>query len=248
MERASEAWADALTAVSKTQCEYFRKQYGAECTYIPTAAEAKSFVPPELLKTVGLKPHKYVLFAARLVPEKGAHHLIRAFRGTETNHTLVIAGEAPPGTGYEQHLRKLADGDTRIRFTGRVQGRLLEELFSNAMLFVQPSELEGLSIGLIEAMSYGAPCLASDIPENQEVVGDTQLLFRSQDPDHLQSQLRWALANPQALKECALAGSKRARAEFTWDCVVEQLEALYHQVIEMRRGLRTVATTSGLLA
>jgi glycosyltransferase involved in cell wall biosynthesis len=248
MERASVAWADVLTAVSKTQCEYFRQRYGAECTYIPTAADIKSFVPPELLKSLGLVPRKYILFAARLVPEKGAHHLIRAFRDIETSHTLVIAGESPAGTGYEAQLRKLAGNDARIRFIGRVQGQLLAELFSNAMLFVQPSELEGLSIGLIEAMSYRAPCLASDIPENQEVVGDTQLLFRSKDVSHLQSQLRWAFANPEALERSALAGNARARAEFTWDCVVEQLEALYCQAMEMRRGLRPVATTTRLLA
>jgi glycosyltransferase involved in cell wall biosynthesis len=248
MERTSVAWADVLTAVSKTQCEYFREQYGAECAYIPTGADAKSFVPPELLQNLGLRPQKYILFAARLVPEKGAHHLIRAFRDIETSHTLVIAGEAPGGTAYEQQLRKLAGDDTRIRFIGRVQGRLLEELFSNAMLFVQPSELEGLSIGLIEAMSYSAPCLASDIPENREVVGDTQTLFRSRDVAHLQSQLRWAMANPQELKKNASAGNERARAEFTWDCVVEQLEAFYGQAMEMRRGVRPVATTPRLPA
>jgi glycosyltransferase involved in cell wall biosynthesis len=177
MERASLASANAITAVSQTQCQYFKSHYNLDCEYIPTAADIKPFASPTLLQEMGLRPRKYVLFAARLVAEKGAHYLIEAFRRLPTDYSLVIAGEAPVSDGYGRQLLELAKGDGRILFPGRVQGRLLEELFSNAALFAQPSELEGLSIGLIEGMSYGTPCLASDIPENCEVVGDAGLLF-----------------------------------------------------------------------
>jgi len=127
-------------------------------------------------------------------------------------------------------LLDMAKGDERIRFLGRVQGRLLEELFSNAALFAQPSELEGLSIGLIEGMSYGTPCLASDIPENREVVGDAALLFRNKDVDDLERQLTWALSNVEATVKLAAKGRRRVQELFTWERVVDQLEALYTRV------------------
>jgi glycosyltransferase involved in cell wall biosynthesis len=229
MERASLASADAITAVSQTQCEYFKSHYNLDCAYIPTAADIKSFASPELICNMGIQPRKYILFAARLVPEKGAHYLIEAFRRLSTEHTLVIAGEAASAT-YRQQLLDLAKGDDRIRFIGRAQGRLLEELFSNAALFAQPSELEGLSIGLIEAMSYGIPCLASDIPENREVVGNDAVLFRNKDVKDLEKQMNWALSNTAAITNLAQSGQLRVQKVFTWERVVDQLEALYKRV------------------
>lgn len=231
MERASLASAHAITAVSNTQCEYFKSHYGLPCEYIPTAADRKAFAPADLILGMGLQPRKYILFAARLVPEKGAHHLIEAFRRVRTDCELVIAGEAPAAGAYMQRLREQAEGDARIRFTGRVQGRLLEELFSNAALFVQPSELEGLSIGLIEAMSYGTPCLASDIPENREVVGEAGLLFWNKDVSDLELELNRALNNMSAVSELGLKGQRRVQGLFCWERVVDQLEVLYERVL-----------------
>jgi glycosyltransferase involved in cell wall biosynthesis len=143
---------------------------------------------------------------------------------------LVIAGEAPANDAYYQELLELAKGDSRIRFIGRVQGRLLQELFSNASLFAQPSEIEGLSIGLIEGMSYGTPCLASDIPENLEVVGSAAVLFRNKDVDDLERQLTWALSNSAAIAELGVQGHLRVKKLFTWDRVVDQLEAMYQRL------------------
>ena len=251
MERASLGSADAITAVSRTQCEYFKSQYNLDSEYIPTAADIKDFASPKLICDMGIEPRKYMLFAARLVPEKGAHHLIKAFRRLSTDHSLILAGEAPASGGYAQELRDLAKGDKRIRFIGRVHGRLLEELFSNAQLFMQPSELEGLSIGLIEGMSYGIPCLASDIPENREVVGNAALLFRNKDVDDLGRQMNWALSNAGAMAKLAEEGRRRVQELFTWERVVDQLETLYQRVASglqerdakwaPQRGLRGVA-------
>lgn len=236
MERASLSSADAITAVSKTQCDYFRAHYNAQCEFIPTAADVKEFASPQLVTEMGLRSREYVLFAARLVAEKGAHHLIQAYRRLRTEFPLIIAGDAPAGSGYGEQLRKLADGDSRIHFVGRVQGRLLEELFSNAALFVQPSELEGLSIGLIEAMSYGIQCLSSDIPENQEVLGDAGLLFRNKDVGDLERQMAAALSDVAGGTQLAAAGRQRVQDLFTWSRVVDQLEDLYARV---QSGVRT---------
>jgi glycosyltransferase involved in cell wall biosynthesis len=124
---------------------------------------------------------------------------------------------------------------------------LLEELFSNAALFAQPSELEGLSIGLLEGMSYGIPCLASDIPENLEVVGDAGLLFRNKDVNDLEQRLDWALSNAEATTKLALKGRQRVQALFTWERVVDQLEALYKRVYDAQKksSLKTLADAEG---
>ena len=236
MERASLLSADAVTAVSNTQCEYFKEQYNTYCSYIPTAADVKEIASAELILDLGLAARQYILFAARLVPEKGVHHLIRAFRRVATSLPLVIAGDAPASGPYQRQLLELAEGDPRIKFTGRVQGRLLEELFSNAALFVQPSELEGLSIGLIEAMSYGLPCIASDIPENREVIGEAGLLFQNKNVDSLEEALERAIANPADGCELGAKARRRVQALFNWDRVVDQLEDLYERAVD---GLRT---------
>ena len=230
LERASFSSADIITAVSKTQCDYYKASYSAHCEFIPTAADIKEFAPAQLVSEMGLRSGEYILFAARLVPEKGAHHLIQAYRRLTTPFPLIIAGDAPTAGGYVEQLRKLAEGDSRIRFIGRVQGRLLEELFSNAALFVQPSELEGLSIGLIEAMSYGIPCLSSDIPENREVLGDAGFTFRNKDVADLEKQMAAALSDVAKAAEVGAAGRKRAEEFFSWDRVVDQLENLYTRV------------------
>lgn len=230
MERTSLCSANAITAVSQTQCEYFKTNYDAQCEFIPTAADIKEFASPQLLTEMGLKAREYVLFAARLVPEKGVHHLIQAYRRLRTDSPLIIAGDAPAAGGYVTQLHRLAEGDPRIRFIGRVQGRLLEELFSNASLFVQPSELEGLSIGLIEAMTYGIQILSSDIPENREVLGSAGRLFRSKDVDDLEKQMIAALSDVTTGTQLAAAGRQRAQELFSWSRVVDQLEDLYARV------------------
>jgi glycosyltransferase involved in cell wall biosynthesis len=237
LERCSIAGADALTAVSRTQCDYYASHYGASCKYIPTAVDLKDCVKPRQILELGLLPRRYVLFAARLVPEKGLHYLIPAFRRLKTECSLAIAG-GPSSAAYQQQLMELAGNDPRIKFLGDVRGTLLEELFSNARVFAQPSELEGLSIGLIEAMSYGLQCVASDIPENLEVIGNVGLSFRNKDTDDLQRVLERAIGSgPAVSAEIGARARRRVEEFFSWDLVVDQLEELYGRAI-LKRAFR----------
>lgn len=231
MEKTTLLCGDAFTAVSKKQCDYYGRTYHKYFEYIPTAADLKPYASPLLILDLGLRPREYVLFAARLVPEKGLHHLISAFRRVQAECSLVIAGDCPNSANYEGQLHELAGTDPRIRFLGRVSGRLLEELYSNARLFVQPSELEGMSIGLLEAMSYGNTCIASDIPENLECLGEAGLSFRSKDPEDLARVLDWSIRNPEAATELGKKARDRVESYFSWNRVVNQLESLYEQVV-----------------
>jgi glycosyltransferase involved in cell wall biosynthesis len=238
MEQCSVACGDAFTAVSKTQCDYYFNRYGIHCEYIPTATYLKESVSPRLILDLGLRPRECVLFASRLVPEKGAHYLIPAFRRLQTNYSLAIAGAGANSDSYQRRLFELAGSDRRIRFLGDVRGVLLEELFSNAAVFVQPSEVEGLSIGLIEAMSYGLQCVASDIPENREVIGEAGLLFRSKDTDDLQRVLNGTMEDRTSAAEIGARARCRVAELFSWDLVVDQLEGLYARVASDGRRRR----------
>mgnify|MGYP005876990489 FL=1 len=120
----------------------------------------------------GLEKDSYILFLGRLVPEKGIRYLVEAFKNVKTDKKLVIAGGSSDTDSFMEELKELAKGDDRILFTGFVQGAMLDELYSNAYIYTLPSDLEGMPLSLLEAMSYGNCCLVSDIPECAEVVED----------------------------------------------------------------------------
>lgn len=151
----------------------------------------------EIGKKYGLKKDGYILFVARLVPEKGLHYLIEAFRKIHTDKKLVIAGGSSHSFEYMEKVKKMAAKDKRILMTDFVQGRVLEELYSNAYIFVLPSDIEGMAISLLEAMSYGNCCLVSDIRENLEVVETKAVTFVKSDAEDLKNKLKELLNNPE---------------------------------------------------
>ncbi|PLX86469.1 MAG: hypothetical protein C0618_09000 [Desulfuromonas sp.] len=222
--------AHAFTAVSNTQCNFYHERNGVEMRYISTGADIKDHQPVQEIFKLGLEAEKYVLFASRLVYEKGAHYLIPAFRALDTDFKLVIAGDAKGEEQYKKQLVDLAEGDPRIIFPGFVEGRALVELFSNAAVYVQPSEIEGLSIALLEAMSYGNCCLVSDIPENREAIGEAGFTFKNKDTNDLNAQLSRLLSDPALRKSVAVQASKRVETEYNWDKIADEFECLYREV------------------
>ena len=220
------------TAVSRTQCRQLRAEYGIEALYIPTAATIHPTADCQLIHGEwGLQPGGYVLFASRLVPEKGAHLLIDAFQRLRTDLRLVIAGDSANDRAYVDSLHRRAAGDPRIVFTGTVGGRRLQELFSNCYLYVQPSVVEGLSLALLEAMSFGACCLVSDIDENREAIAETGETFESDNADDLRRKLSGLLANRGMVHELGQAARERVRQHYDWEHVTGQIEELYHSML-----------------
>ena len=215
------------TAVSRTQCAFYRTQRGIEMQYIPTAADVKPKIEAKEIYRLGLEPNKYILFACRLVPEKGAHYLVTAFRKLKTDIKLVIAGGAHGATGYRNKLNKLAKGDARILFPGFVEGRLIQELFSHCYVYTQPSEVEGLSLSILEAMSYGNCCLVSDIPENLEAIGDAGFHFANTNEDDLADRLCWLLEHREEVEALNFRAKERVRQHYSWESISEQIENLY---------------------
>ena len=216
--------AHTLIVVSPVLRDYFAQHYGIASTFIPNGVIPLSYRQPDEMVQWGLEPRRFLLSVSRLVPEKGLHYLIRAFSQTKTDAKLVIAGGGGFDTDYEKHLHALADD--RVVFTGPVDRGLLAELYSHAKLFVLPSDLEGMSIALLEAMNMGVPALVSDIPENACVVEDAGFTFRAGDRDHLRDVLEDVLGDPGQLADFGSRASKQV-APFQWPSVVDQLEQVY---------------------
>lgn len=222
------------TSVSKVQKEYYENRFGKEIVYIPNGVSPVEKRPPEWILEQGLEPNRYILFAARLVEEKGAHFLIPAFRSIDTDMKLVIAGDAAHAERYKAELKRLAGGDKRILFPGFVTGKPLEELFSNAYLFCLPSTLEGLPVALLDAMNYGNCCLSSDIPENREALEDFGYTFRNRDKDDLGRVLRALIDDPARVEVKKGPALDHVRQNYSWDRVTDLMEELYRSIAKQR--------------
>lgn len=215
-------------AVSQTLRRYFEEKYLISPTYIPNGVSDPVPQSPEPLARWGVEPGQYHLFVGRLTPEKGVHLLLEAWPRIGSGKRLVIAGGSAFTDEYVAQLKRDAGPD--VVFTDYVHGAELAALYEHAYLMLLPSFLEGLSIVLLEALSHGRCVLVSDIPENVEVTGDVTPRFRNRDVDDLVAQWQALDRDPERVA----AHEKRVRAElahrFTWDNVVDQLEAVYEEV------------------
>ena len=172
-EKNAVKYADEIIVLSKGVQKYFMETYGRETHFIPNGVNRPEVREAKLITDhFGLEKDSYILFLGRLVPEKGIRYLVEAFKNVKTDKKMVIAGGSSDTDSFMEELKELAKGDDRILFTGFVQGAILGELYSNAYIYTLPSDLEGMPLSLLEAMSYGNCCLVSDIPECAEVVED----------------------------------------------------------------------------
>lgn len=219
---------NAVTAVSKKMTAYYQSLTRRSVVYIPNGVLQPERLPPNLIRKYGLEGNDYVLFAARLVPEKGAHYLLEAFNCLNTNKKLVIAGDGVFNDLYSKKLKSWAS--ERIIFTGFAQGDLLSELMSNCYCYVLPSEIEGLSTGLLEALSYGSCVLVSDIEENLEVIGEAGSTFESKSVENLKLKLDSLLSNEEAVRCFRSRASDHARSHFDWERITDQFEVLYNSL------------------
>lgn len=200
-EKNAVKYADEIIVLSKGVQDYFKETYGRETHFIPNGVNRPQIRKANLItEKFGLKKDSYILFLGRLVPEKGIRYLVEAFKNVKTDKKLVIAGGSSDTDPFMEELKGLAKDDERILFTGFVQGAMLDELYSNAYIYTLPSDLEGMPLSLLEAMSYGNCCLVSDIPECAEVVEDMMIKHERTITDDLVDKWREALATPVARK------------------------------------------------
>lgn len=227
-EKIAVKYADEIIVLSKDVQNYFLKEYGRKTVFIPNGVNRPGIIEAQLIKEKwGLEKDSYVLFLGRLVPEKGIRYLIEAFKDIQTDKKLVIAGGSSDTDAFMQELQEAGKEDDRIIFTGFVQGRVLDELYSNAYVYTLPSDLEGMPLSLLEAMSYGNCCLVSDIPECAEVVEDKALIFKKSDVNDLREKLQNACDHPEKVTELKEQTADFICEKYNWDNVVEETVRLY---------------------
>ncbi len=227
-EKNAVKYADEIIVLSKGVQDYFKEAYGRETHFIPNGVNRPQIRKANLItEKFGLKKDSYILFLGRLVPEKGIRYLVEAFKNVRTDKKLVIAGGSSDTDSFMAELKELAKGDNRILFTGFVQGAMLDELYSNAYIYTLPSDLEGMPLSLLEAMSYGNCCLVSDIPECAEVVEDKALIFKKADVQDLQEKLQDACDHPERVDAHKKQAADFICKKYNWDEVVKETMKLY---------------------
>ncbi|MGI6085681.1 MAG: glycosyltransferase family 4 protein [Acetivibrionales bacterium] len=211
-------FADRTISVSESLIGYYREKYRKNIDYIKNGVEIKEYVEPKLIdEKWKLAGNSYFLYLGRLVPEKGIHYLIDAYKKLSTEKRLVIAGGSSHSGDYEKELHQKAGNDENIIFTGFVQGRILEELMSNAFVYVLPSDIEGMPISLLEAMSYGKLCLASDIEENKAVLSGHGITFRHGDINDLTEKMAIIIRDERKLNISPASIIEYIKNNFDWD-------------------------------
>ncbi|MBE6737630.1 MAG: glycosyltransferase family 4 protein [Ruminococcaceae bacterium] len=222
--------AHEIIVLSENVKNYFADVYKRNTVFIPNGVNRpEPLEAREITEKYGLKKDDYILFLGRLVPEKGITYLIDAFKNVDTDKKLLIAGGSSDTSEFEKELRKLANDDPRIIFTGFVQGRILEELYSNAYIYVLPSDLEGMPLSLLEAMSYSNCCLTSDIPECAEVIGENGVTFKKSDVFDLTEKLQMLCHNSDKVIELKSTACDYICSRYNWDDVTEKTLKLYEK-------------------
>jgi len=226
-EKSMSLFSDQIIVLTIKMQGYFKNKYQRLPSLISNGADLYDQDGADQLLPWGLATGEYFLSVSRLIRLKGLQYLINAFKNLETTKKLVIAGDGE----YLSALEELAKDDQRIIFTGNQSGRVLDQLYRNAYAFVQPSEMEGLSISLLEAMAHKTACLVSNIEANLAAVGNSGFSFKTQAVDDLQTKLQIMLDNPDKVKEAAEAGFRLAQ-DFTWEKVSQAVLGVYRQAIE----------------
>ena len=226
-EKLAVKYADEIIVLSKNVQKYFKETYNRDTYFIPNGVNKPIKRKANIIKEkYNLKKDSYILFLARIVPEKGLHYLIEAYKNLNTDKKLVIAGGASHTNDYLEEIKTKVAKDDRIIMTGFVQGDELEELFSNCYLYCLPSDVEGMPLSLLEAMSYGCRCLVSDIEENKQVVENYAWKFKKGNVKDLKKKLEQALNNKDKYKTAQI--TEYILEKYNWDEVVNKTKKLYN--------------------
>ena len=228
-EKCAVKCADEIIVLSENVKEYFEDTYKRTTVFIPNGIEKPETREVKRIKEkFDLDKDSYILYLGRIVPEKGLKYLVKAYKNLNTDKKLVIAGGASDTDAFMSEIKELAKGDDRIVFTGFVQGKTLAELYSNAYIYTLPSNLEGMPLSLLEAMSYSNCCLTSDIPECATVMEDKGVTFKKGDVTDLTEKLQMLCDNPEVVAEYKNVASDYVCEKYNWDAITRDTLALYY--------------------
>ncbi len=232
---------DELLVCSNALHEHFITRYSKETIVIHNSVNIPALSEPDgdMLKKYCVEKDSYYLFIARITEEKGLGYLINAYKRLKTDKKLIIAGPFDEkNDSYHKALMEMANSDNRISFVGFVSGKEKENLLAGAYSYCLPSESEGFSVALLEAMSYGKCCIVSDIPNNIEAVADSGVTFKSKDEESLYGALEWVEINPEKAKQLGEEARGRVCNYFSEEILVARTEEFYNVILERKNQKR----------
>lgn len=224
-------YADEVIVLSQAAYDYFKETYGRETVIIHNGIEKPEKKELNLIeKEFGLIKNEYIGIISRLTAEKGIHYLIDAYKKVKTDKKLVIVGDTSDTDDYVALLKEKAGNNPNIIFTGFQSGERLEELYSNAYIMALPSDLEGMSMSLLEALAYGNAVLCSDIPENTSVAEDRAVYFKKSDIDDLAEKLQTLCNDSEKVAELKNGVDEFILSRYNWKDIAVKTSNLYKNI------------------
>ena len=232
-ERVMVRCADEIIVLSESACEYFKKTYNRETVLIHNGIDKPIKKPANEITTLyGLSKDDYICIVSRLTAEKGVHYLIDAYNSVKTDKKHVIAGDTSDTDDYVELLKKKASRNSNIIFTGFISGDVLAEIYSNAYLVALPSDIEGMSLSLLEALAYGNAVLCSDIPENTLVTENKAMHFKKGNVQDLADKLQSLCDNPELVGRLKAGTDEFILGKYNWQDVATDTYNLYKKINE----------------
>lgn len=232
-EKVLAKFADEIIVLSQSAYDYFNETYGREAVIIHNGIEQPVRKEVNLIeKTYGLKKDGYICIVARLTAEKGVHYLIDAYNTLSTDKKLVIAGDTSDTDDYVSLLKEKSAGNDNIIFTGFISGDMLSELYSNAYAVALPSDIEGMSLSLLEGLAYGNAMLCSNIPENTLVAEQRALYFKKSDVHDLAEKLQLLCDDEETVKQLRNGVDSFILEKYSWNDVADSTYALYKKILK----------------
>ena len=230
-EKCLAKYADEVIVLSGAAYDYFKETYGRETVIIHNGTEKPEKKELNLIeKEFGLIKNEYIGIISRLTAEKGIHYLIDAYKKVKTDKKLVIVGDTSDTDDYVALLKEKAGDNPNIIFTGFQSGERLEELYSNAYIMALPSDLEGMSMSLLEALAYGNAVLCSDIPENTSVAEDRAVYFKKSDVDDLAEKLQTLCNDSEKVAELKNGVDEFILSRYNWKDIAVKTSNLYKNI------------------
>ena len=221
-------YADEVIVLSKAAYDYFLETYNRETVIINNGISRPVRKDAALItQKYGLTKDSYISVVSRLTAEKGIHYLIDAYKNVTTDKKLVIAGDTSDTDDYVKMLKDKAADNPNIIFTGFVSGDILKEIYSNSYINVLPSDLEGMSLCLLESLAYKNTLLCSDIPENTGVAEEKAIYFKKSDIKDLTEKLQLLCNDPDFVQSFKEGTDEFILNKYSWQDVAKATYELY---------------------
>lgn len=238
-EKVMAKYADKIIVLSESARTYFKDTYKRDTVLIPNGIDRpKHTAADKITKLFGLKKDEYICVVSRLTPEKGIHYLIDAQNSVKPDKKLVIAGDtgdSDSADSYTALLRKKAKDNPNIIFTGFISGDVLREIYSNTYAVCLPSDIEGMSLSLLEALAYGNALLCSDIPENTSVAKNHALYFKKSDTNDLAKKLKLLCSDSDFAKKLKKGADDFILSKYSRKDVALSHFKLYKSILDNRK-------------